>query len=197
MKHISKVSALVFASIMFIFLFCGVTCDNEPDDSTLGVPEKCGPKKFDDIQWSSLVFSNLFPAEHFIATEEGLTYYSYSVPGSYDNVCPHEHVSGAFKVMMLPEVADKVVMNAEIAYGILHTYPITEWDFSFEDPHYVRYREFNFGISHLYGEDPGWFFPTLTIAIEYQGDLQLTHDYFEQNVFSIEIKSAWYEYKAP
>jgi hypothetical protein len=195
MKKILSNFGMAMLGFVIILLFCRVEC-NSSDDPTTQLPEdpeKCGPKVVNSKWWMDQVQLN--PESHYSHHEDGWAIYSYNPGASYSNVCTHKHITGYFKIGIYSEFMAKVKVNAEIVYGILFTYPITEWHSDEQIITWEKKADFNFGIKGSFGEGPGWYFPTLTVLVEYQGDVELTHAFFRQAITEIAIYSECYKYK--
>lgn len=199
MKTLFSTPALFLFYVLSLSLFCRVECTDSADDPQQ--PELCGSEENEFHFWkkydSAVPDNELKPGDHYIATKEGWAYYEFAIDQSVENVCPDKHITGSFELWVHSDAADKIKQTAEIMYGILYTHPIASWEVFYGDIiSDKRTGKFDFGIKHLFGEEAGWFFPTMTIIVEDQGDVELTHSFLKSNVSYVSITCSYYRMKA-
>lgn len=189
MRNKLHIAGLLLFGFISIFLFSSVECNSKEGEKEPVQGELCGKTKNTFEYWEK---SNgtLDPASHYVYIEEGKAIYTYSIP-SVSDVCTHKHISGSFIIYFLPDAGGQISKTAEVVYGILHTYPINDWSYGGSGgEHYVR-ADFDFGINHLYGDEPGWFFPMLYIGIDDQGSDENNHILFNELITKVSIYTSY------
>jgi len=175
--------------ILVFCLFANLECndDSKQDDPTPEPEDKCGPLKTLEKAWLN---ASLSPATYYNYVENGWAVYTYSVP-SVDDVCAHKHVSILFFITVKDGYGADVLYEAEVMYGILYTYPVKTWE-GYQGSYMGTA---NFGMSFLYGDDPGYFFPLMTVKVRDQGDPNANYGFFLEAIEAIHIEYKYYKWK--
>ena len=187
-------TGMALLGMLVFFLFSSTTCSDDEGPKQLPEEEDCGPKV---TGAKTLGIAQINPADYYSYTEEGYAYYSFSNP-SLEHVCALKHIKGKFYYFAVPEHADEIEVSAEVVYGILFTYPIGAYSWkgeSFGESVLVE-TEYDFGIKHVYGEDPGWFMPIMTISILDQGSVEANHELFRNAILEVGLRWEYYAWKA-
>ncbi len=200
MKKTVQFWAFALICILIFLLFSSLEC-NESSKEVQPIPEEpeeCGPKdKSKQRIWAEGYYS-IIPQDHFSTTDNGWAFYSFSIP-TIENVCALKHVRVGFDISYDPSHGDDILYEAEVMYGVLYTYPaVTQWNAmpSSTIPGYVTsWWWAEFGMKFLYGEDPGWMFPIMTIMIRDQGTIEANHHFFSENIKWISISPEYYKWK--
>lgn len=194
MKKIFSFSGMALVGLSVILLFCRVDCSTKEGEKDPVEEDLCGPQIIIDTTWI-LEADNLSPEAHFSYIQDGKAVYSYILP-TKEKVCAHKHLSGSFSISIRPDYVDQVTQTAEVVYGFLYSYPITKWDAGVDElNNTVWISTYNFGIKHVYGDEPGWFFPVFYVGFEDQGSEELNNDYFENAVRFIKFWIIYFEWK--
>jgi len=189
MKTIPYRIGLILLCLIFVFPFYGVKCtdNDEPEE-----PDMCGQVQTKTIEWS---YDYLQPEENFVYVEEGFYVYDYS-PAVTEDVCAYRHVAGTVRIGMHHLYIQEVLYEAEVVYGVLFTYPILEWDSEAYGSDHIQYKgTFEFGMKHVYGDEPGWFLPVIRIFVWDQGTAEDTHEVLRTAIDYINLVYTYYEWQ--
>ena len=180
-------TGLLFVSLVMITTLFGGMCD--PDDEP-AEPDKCGPIVQKYKKWINT--ENLNPADHYTYSENGLAIYEYAIE-LIDNVCAYQHIKGKFEVEKY--INTSLIYHAEVVYGVLYTYPITDWTLNEYSDAGLATGKFEFGMKSLYGDEPGWFLPMIRIYFGESGSLEETHEAFKERINYVLIEYEYYQWK--
>lgn len=155
-----------------------ITACDELDDSP------CGPHQTFDLY---LLGSSI------VDTTTGL-YYSY-MDGTnrvfqwsklVEEVCPEEHVNTTYRVALLDETTTGIEARGRVS-----------WFFFFEDNATMTKSgsdikgNTNTGLKQAFGEDPGWFVPTIEVFFPTKGSYGADTSFLKHNVISVEMMSKY------
>lgn len=189
MKRLLTRIGLILLGLIFIFPIYGVKCNDndEPEE-----PDMCGDVQTKVIEWTDQF---LQPEAHFVYEEEGFYIYEYSVV-TIEDVCAYNHVAGTINIGRHYLWAQEAQFEAEVVYGIFFTYPILEWESETYGTEHTNYKgTFEFGMKHVYGNDPGWFLPVIRLSVWYQGSDEETHQSVEDAIDYINLVYTYYMWK--
>lgn len=182
-----RLSLLSICSVV-ILLFYGVDCS--PDKDEPEEPDQCGA--FVDDYYSHDLL-NVDPADRYMYLDNGYAYYDYSAKLVSD-VCAYKHVTGTISIGIYNDYKELVDYSAEVVYGVLYAYPIDVWEASEFTYYGTKYEgEYEFGMKHLYEDEPGWFLPTVTILIKDQGTPEKNHELFQKAIGLVHYRYKYYK----
>jgi len=177
--------------ILSFCLFANLECNEESkqDDPTPEEPDKCGPIVNLDRTFE------LSPATHYNGVESGWAIFTYSLP-SVDDVCAHKHIKLWFEIVYKKSYGTDILYEAEVMYGIFYTYPVKNWSTSGgSGSSAIAYAPVEFGMLSPYGDDPGYFYPFMTVKIRSQGDEYANYAFFLEVVEKVCITYQYYKWK--
>lgn len=184
--------------VVALCLFSGLhqcSTDTKNKDPEQVEPDKCGPRVIDhNVRFGSFYPNALAPEVHYNYVDNGWAFYTYTL-SSVEDVCAHVHVNVEFRIQTWAEYGTDMTYEAEVMYGILYTYQVKDWNSDDVGNELFMTAKANFGMSFLYGDEPGYFFPILTIKVRDQGSPEANHSFFSEAIVSIEILSDYYRWK--
>lgn len=184
--------------IVALCLFSGLqqcSTDTKDKDPEQVEPDKCGPRVTDhNVHFGPFFQIALNPEEHYNYVENGWAFYTYTL-SSAEDVCAHEHINVEFRIQTWAEFGTDITYEAEVMYGILYTYPVMNWNSDNVGNELLMFAKVNFGMSFLYGDEPGYFYPILTIKVRDQGSPEANHAFFSEAIVSLEILSDYFRWE--
>ena len=189
-RSLSYLVPTTIALFTFI-LFSATKCSS--DDDQPEEPDKCGILVEDYVLWDT---EDLKPEDHYLYIDEGYACYDYSA-GLIEDVCAYKHVNGTFNIGINQNYSSVILYSCEVTYGILYAYPVMDFDvFEYDPPHIMYKGYYEFGMQHLYENEPGWFLPVCTVMIRDQGSTEENNEMFRNAIDVVSIEYAYYKYKA-
>lgn len=195
MKKSYSFLIITFFGIAVFLLFANVECNE--GSNTPELPSKCGEKVSKSKVWDASIAGSLNPAAHFTSVHNEIAYYGYSIP-SVENVCCHRHVIITFTFIHAASLVQDTYWSADVTYGVLHSFPIHEWSTSYdsETKNYTTTATVEFGMTDLYGDDPGWFLPVAELGVKDLGSPDQNNEFFMTAIKKITIEYTYYKWKA-
>jgi hypothetical protein len=103
-----------------------------------------------------------------------------------ENVCAEEHVKGTFRVALLDETTTGISARGRFS-----------WQFLFEEEVAMTRNGSDLkgngeaGLRQAFGEDPGWFIPTLEVYFPTRGSFAADTSFLKANVISVEMEARY------
>lgn len=185
-KSIQVILGSFFLTSIIFFAGCDIFSPGEESSE-----DKCGEGMNNILNLSN---ASINPETRPMFYDNGYRYYRYDID-PIQNVCPHKHIEGSFAIKV--KSGSDISLIARADYAPLYSYVVSEWNLIENGDQTVTYESgnFDFGISYVYENDPGWFYPYLAIGVKEQATQEATNDYFKEVVKEIQWYFVYYEFK--
>lgn len=162
MKTTKLINNWLLKTFLFMSILVIMGCDLVNDIAN-PKDEKCGPEKTVQIDWTNDgSFTPLNPPEYFQFNEGGYHYYNI-IPPNIENICAEEHIKARF-LMRIDNTKSYDIRGIRVDYAPLFAY-IVDPEYIIKDGKLSAGLDFEFGIFQVFGEDPGWISPMVTVGV--------------------------------
>ncbi len=129
----------------------------------------------DNITWN-ITEIDLSPHRGYSYTNDTVSY-GFILP-TVQNVCAKEHILVQIGYYLRETRVNEVKITADVTYAILYEIPFGNFQLVDDD---IFQQTESIGLSHIYGNDPGWFFIWFEIRFKNQGSDAANDEWLKNN----------------
>jgi len=144
----------------------------------------------DDTTWATTSI-DLSPHRSYYGLESDSVSYGFIQP-TIENICAREHILVKIEYDLLETVMNQVKIKSDVTYAILYEYPFNNFQLTGTN-HFQQSA--SIGLSHIYGDQSGWFFVWFEISFKSHGSAENDDAWLRSNFAELKFSNEYWIYE--